>query len=508
MHNTVIISTVGTGSRLGNLTKNLNKALVPYKGKPVLSHILDKFPKDIETLILVGYRKDQIIDYCKLVHSDRNIKFIDVDDWTSEKSGTAYSLRHAKSHVGNPFWYVACDTYFEEDIFTEKLTENTYFVKQVSENMTSQYCMFELGDDTIKNIQVKKQTPSNWVAFVGLMYIHDHATFFNDLDKIQSIEAVETIKPGEKVKNLDTWLDFGNLECYLSSLAKSQKFDYSKNDEITYIDNDKVIKWWVDSSVPIKKTNKTTLNIDIFPNNVKQVNNWICYDFVDGQTLYQVNDHNIMPKFLDWLENDVWKPIDDPKISLRCKEFYETKSLDRIDKFLKKYPILPSITAINGIPVKSYIHYLTNIDWDLILNDCRSYFIHGDLQFDNVVLSKDNQFKLIDWRQEFAGIVQGGDIYYDYAKLLGGCFINYSQIKEHNFKVEVTGTEVTLHIPHIDNLDKYVEYIKASAQRLNLNFDKIATLVPLIYWNMSPLHGEPFDVLLWYYAMMLFEKHV
>jgi NDP-sugar pyrophosphorylase family protein len=39
---TVLIPTAGLGTRMGNYTKDLNKALLPYKNKPVLSHIIDK----------------------------------------------------------------------------------------------------------------------------------------------------------------------------------------------------------------------------------------------------------------------------------------------------------------------------------------------------------------------------------------------------------------------------------------------------------------------------------
>ena len=72
--NTVIIPTAGTGSRMGNYTKNLNKALLPYKNKPVLSHIIDSFPKDTKFIIPVGYLSDQIKDFCKIAYADRNIE--------------------------------------------------------------------------------------------------------------------------------------------------------------------------------------------------------------------------------------------------------------------------------------------------------------------------------------------------------------------------------------------------------------------------------------------------
>ena len=62
--NTVIIPTAGTGSRMGKYTRYLNKSLLPYQGKPVLSHIIDSFPTDTRFIIPVGYLADQVTDFC------------------------------------------------------------------------------------------------------------------------------------------------------------------------------------------------------------------------------------------------------------------------------------------------------------------------------------------------------------------------------------------------------------------------------------------------------------
>ena len=37
----ILLTTSGTGSRLGELTKNLNKALVPISGRSTIEYILD-----------------------------------------------------------------------------------------------------------------------------------------------------------------------------------------------------------------------------------------------------------------------------------------------------------------------------------------------------------------------------------------------------------------------------------------------------------------------------------
>ena len=96
---TVVIPTAGYGSRMGNYTKDLNKALLPFKDKPVLAHIIDSFSKDSKFIIPVGYLKEQIIDFCTVAYSDRDITFVHVDDWTSDKSGTGYTLLQCKDFI-------------------------------------------------------------------------------------------------------------------------------------------------------------------------------------------------------------------------------------------------------------------------------------------------------------------------------------------------------------------------------------------------------------------------
>jgi DNA-directed RNA polymerase delta subunit len=61
----VLILAAGLGSRLGNLTKNINKAMLPINNKAIISHIIDKFPKDYEFVITLGYKGEELKQYCE-----------------------------------------------------------------------------------------------------------------------------------------------------------------------------------------------------------------------------------------------------------------------------------------------------------------------------------------------------------------------------------------------------------------------------------------------------------
>ncbi len=72
----------GTGTRLRPFTFKKPKAFIKVAGKTVLDHILDKlkntFDEDTELILIVGYKKDQIIDYINKNYSkDFNLTFIE-----------------------------------------------------------------------------------------------------------------------------------------------------------------------------------------------------------------------------------------------------------------------------------------------------------------------------------------------------------------------------------------------------------------------------------------------
>ena len=505
MVNTVIIPTAGTGSRMGNYTKNLNKALLPYRDKPIIGHIIENFPVDTKFIVALGHLGQQVQDFLELAYADRNITFVSVD-YTGPRSGTGYTLLQCRDYVDDAFWYVPCDTYFDETILDKVNKLDCYFVKDVSEKDSHLYTMFETDVQwRITDIKFKQSCDESWKAFTGLMYIKEWELFFRDLSNIDSNEFIGIIKPGSEVAALDTWLDFGNPEIYQTELSKTQLFDFTKKDEVTYICNNRVVKWWLDPSIAEKKYRKAQTNLAVYPNNCQYKNSHMAYDLFPGQTLYQRNHHVIFDRLLFWLHNEVWK-LSDHELVTPALNFYMNKTLQRIDMFLKRYPNLETVNYVDGVAVKDYRHYLNQINWVALASTCRVGYTHGDLQFDNVIVSPMNEFKIIDWRQDFGGVVEVGDIYYDLAKLSGGFIINYAKIKHHNFNFEQDGDAVTLSIPNIDNILVYQTKLKKYIIDNNLDYNKVQQLIPIIFWNMAPLHTAPFDKFLWYLGIKLFEE--
>ena len=507
MNNTVVIPTAGLGNRMGALTKNLNKALLPYKEKPIISHIIENFPSDTNFIIALGYLADQVKDFLKITFPERDITFVEVDDYTSEKSGTAYTLKCCKKYINSAFWYVPCDTFFDENVVDKITDHNIYFVKSVPEDISHLYTMLEVDHGSIIDLLFKQKASDGHKAFTGLMYINDWQKFFADLENLNSNEFVYIIEKYGKTEKLNSWIDFGDQKSYQTALSKSQKFDFSKKDEITYICNNKTVKWWFKNNVSEQKFLRSSKNSKVFPENCNNIGNYIAYDFFAGKTLYQFNNPVAFNELLNWLDSNLWIVDKSKNINELCEKFYKNKSLERINMFLEKYPNIANVDQVDDVKVKNYQHYLDNIDWEYLSKTNLPGFIHGDLQFDNIIINNAGEFRLIDWRHEFAGSTEIGDIYYDLAKMAGGFIINYANIKNHNFDIEFDENNVILSIPNIDHISRYQEKLFQYINHKNLDSKKVLQLIPIIFWNMSPLHTAPFDQFLWFLGLKLFAQN-
>jgi thiamine kinase-like enzyme len=162
-----------------------------------------------------------------------------------------------------------------------------------------------------------------------------------------------------------------------------------------------------------------------------------------------------------------------------------------LDSFNPKY--------VDGQAVLNWKSYFEKIDWDLLINESRPTFIHGDLQFDNIIFdSISKKFTLIDWRYDFSGLGMYGDLYYDFAKLLGGIRLDYSQIKKNNFNyTRINPEEACFTIPSAPHATELEMVLEEFIWDAGYDFSRVTNLVPLIYLNMAPLHDSPFREILW-----------
>lgn len=503
----VLISTAGQGSRLHKISNKINKSLLPFSNKPIIHHIIEKIPTELKIGILLGYNSEQVKDYLSIAFPERKIIYIYVDDWWSSQSGTKYSLMCARNLLHETFWYFPCDGIYKDvDFVFKEFEEDVFVVNEVNEDESLHYLTFTIRNDRIVKQFFKLATDAGNYAFTGAMKIKNREKFFLKLDQSKSTEFISVISDNSLVHITESWRDLGNFGMYQQALSETGEFDFSKKDEFTYQLPNKIIKWWADPNIPALKIEKPRLKSSIFPSNVKSKNQFLFYDKSPGNPFYEQVNKNNFKTLLAWLKQELWLPID-LDIKKNLEDFYKNKTKARIELLsnkLESQSYNPKI--INGIKVRSWHYYYEKIDWNLLIQDSKPSFIHGDLQFDNIIYEESTKkFSLIDWRQDFAGLKSLGDLHYDFAKMLGGIYINYQEIKKGNFEFIHKNGIVEIKTPFLKDNKELIAILVDSAKELELNIGKVKALVPLIFWNMAPLHQEPFSNLCWCLGILNYE---
>jgi thiamine kinase-like enzyme len=176
--------------------------------------------------------------------------------------------------------------------------------------------------------------------------------------------------------------------------------------------------------------------------------------------------------------------------------------------YLSKYPGSDVPSVINGHHVASTSDLLSQVPWQL-LSDGIPCFTHGDLQFDNILFDKESQtFLLLDWRQDFGGYIEFGDLYYDLAKLYGGIVLNYDYIKLNLLNYSEDSNTIFFDFAQRFQSTEYLTAFESFCSKKGFNIQKIKIIVSLIYLNMSPLHHYPFDKLLYSLGRYILSKEL
>ena len=129
-----------------------------------------------------------------------------------------------------------------------------------------------------------------------------------------------------------------------------------------------------------------------------------------------------------------------------CTKFYKGKTYERIELFYKNFEKNDNAVLINGERMPLLRDLLNKIDWNSLCKGKPGRF-HGDFHFENILWSeKEGKFTFLDWRQDFAGDIEIGDIYYDLAKLMHGIIVNHGVIASDNYEASWIDGEINFQL--------------------------------------------------------------
>lgn len=531
----VLITTSGLGQRLGDLTKYTNKSLIRIGKKPAISYIIEAYPKDIELVITIGHFGQQIKDFVKIAYPERKVTFVDVDKYQGPGSSLGYSMIQAKKYLQCPFIFHCNDTIVTEPIPAPDKNWNGGFKGKTSAN----YSTFTISKNGVGQINDKGALEYDFIH-IGLVGIREYQSFWYNLESLYlgsiykdqadtSLNdcTVINVMIGEgknfAVKEFKTWLDIGNadglnqarqkLAAGFSNLDKPGEsifiFDnatrYEKRRDVIASDYKFVVKFYFDKSIVEKKVNRAKLLGSLVPHVEKEVGNFFRYEYITGDLYSRVVTIPDFENFLNWCKKNLWvkkSTLDKKKFKDLCGNFYLNKTRERVQKLLEITKIEDKEEFINGEKVPSVAKLLNTIDFSWLSDGIQAQ-MHGDLILDNIIKTKVG-YKLLDWRQDFGGLLEAGDMYYDLVNLNHNLTVNHDLVDKSQFFVTKKRNEIVCDILRSDNLVQCQRVLGDFIEKERLDKNKVQTLTALKWLSMSPLHPSPanFNLFLYYFGKL------
>lgn len=502
---TVLILAAGKGTRVQSISRDLHKGLLKINDKAAISHIIDSFPPEFDIIIALGYNGDIVRSYVETAHSNRKITYINVENWSGEKSGPGTSAYACKDYLQKPFYFVTVDCIFN---YKPELMHMNNWIGVTKTDLPEIYSTAKINieNEVVEFVNKNKNGFEN--AFIGLAYIKDYEQFWSALENESEVIA-PFIKNFAKtsIKEIN-YSDIGNIDGY-NRLVGQYKQEEKNTKEQSYILDSKFIKLNADRKITTERSNRAKhIDPSLLPQNININDYTLSYDLVDGKTVYEINETSVYKQLID----HVFFTIRSSKYPLYNDKnnnelFYLSKTKKRIQEFyqknpnIEKYPYL----KINGNIYENTIHF----NYDRLINKVIFYNnFHGDLQPDNVIYTNDQKFVYIDWRSNFGEYITGGDIYYDLAKLYGGLKFNYKLSKNLDvFKLNHYDNEYNYIVPNTTECNASINHFLDCCTLLGYDIRVIKERTALIWINMSPIHLYPMNIVLYCEGVKLLNEN-
>lgn len=501
----VFIPAAGKGTRVQLDGIQLPKPIRSIGNKPLITRIMDLYPKDTRFLVALGYQGDWVQQVASISArlNEQEIDFVRTESWNTNNQGLTNTLLDAQPKLESQFIFHAVDSIVNSDsIKLIELCEKSSILVAKPQ--------FDGVYRTIKNSNWQKiQFSENETesAYVGVSKIYTDSKFWDALNKQSrtNCEGGETIgidlAKCEIIKiESDQWLDCGSMEGIQEARRKYQNNDVilERNDEAIWTIQNRMIKFHTSAKFIENRVARANLLHPYVPRVKYDSANVYSYERVIGKTLSKAPE-NIFEEFLKfcyefWTSNVEESEIIDSK--LKYQDFYQTKTNSRVQEFLKLYPNY-NVTEINHQKVASINVLLKKIDWDN-LTEITLGRVHGDLHPDNVIYSEQEMnFFLLDWRQDIAGETSSvGDIYYDLAKINHGLIVDHEKISRNEFRVNISENDAIFIIEMTEKKKNWKHEFNQFVQKYKFDAKKIDTLTALIYLNIAALHHDPYSQLL------------
>jgi glucose-1-phosphate thymidylyltransferase len=223
----------GFGTRLYPITKNQAKALLPYKGKPIINHIIDKINGDIDIVVNINskFKNDFLQWQTKLT---RQVQLCIEPAYSEEQRlGAIGSLNYwiKKLNISEDLLIIASDNYFEFNlpVFVSRYDYKNALVAVYDigdKTKATEYGVVKLSGDSIIEFKEKPAMPES-TTIATAIWLLPPAIFpliseFCEKGNVDNLGNFITyiLSKEQKVyahKFDELWIDIGSVETYLAT---------------------------------------------------------------------------------------------------------------------------------------------------------------------------------------------------------------------------------------------------------------------------------------------------
>lgn len=516
----VLIPTAGTGSRLGEMTRYVNKSLVSIANRPAICHVIEQFPHSAEFVIALGYKGHLVQEFLELAYPKRKFYFVRVNPFEGPGSGLGLTILACKEYLQQPFAFISCDTLVREEIpsleqnwmaYADLDVIDQYRTLKIEAGLVGEICEKGIGKAGVDK------------PYIGLAGIFDYQVFWDAMEKggeqaIQLGEAygMRRLLPKGVKAYCFTWHDTGNPDSIVRTREVYKDYDAPNilekaNEAIWFVDG-QVIKFSDDERFIANRVARAKEIQSFVPEITGVTPHMYRYTKAEGKVLSEVVALPIFEQLLQYAKS-FWTPqilslSEKRQFQASCMHFYRDKTKARIELFFKNFKKRDGTEKINGLAVPPISKLLDAIDWDYFAAGEPGRF-HGDFHFENILYSSESRrFTFLDWRQDFGGALTTGDIYYDLAKLLHGLIICHKLIAEERYRIEWKRDEICFDFDRKQILVECEQYYYEWLALNGYDVKKVRILTALVYLNIAALHHYPYSLLLFSLGKQMLYREV
>ena len=440
----IIIQAGGKGTRLGYLTKNKPKALVPVENIPMIFHLFQKYP-DKRFVIIADYHKETLREYLGCF---AKVKYQVVD---ATGTGTCAGIGQALELIPGkqPFMLVWSDL-----VLPKHLSLPEGYEGRLSDIPQQDYigisgtfqCRWRYHNGQFEEISSREQGVSGFFLFTDkekLKHVPPSGELVRWMQEQQMVFREISLAGTKEFGLLEEYEKLGRDKCRPFNRITVEKNVLVKEavDEQGRRLAKRECKWYQKA-----KEHHIQMLPEIYDKYPLKM------EYIKGKNIYECclayeQKKEILVKLIQALQG-LHEAESVTADSFSIKEAYFCKTIERLDKVEDLIPFARNrYIRINGKNCRNVYFYKRRLEKRLEQLQCdKFHFIHGDCTFSNLMLREDDTPVLIDPRGYFGFTELYGDIRYDWAKLYYSIVGNYDRFNLGEFRLKIDEDEVVLEI--------------------------------------------------------------